>query len=240
MPHITTPEAEALMHVPLNTLDHGHVMLIDYAGGDDRIVAAARTSYGAGTKTKREDAQLIDYLMRNRHTSPFEQVILWFHIKLPLFVFGHFVRHRTARLNVMSARYSVMKDEFYIPKATQWRAQSATNKQVGEGQLEHGVGTRATNLTNKVGRYAYDAYNEMLHLGVAREQARMVLPQNLYTECVWQIDLHNLFHLLGLRLDKHAQSETQEYAQHLARCAEAVAPEAYIAFMKHVKKNYAK
>src|SRR5882757_1019675 len=129
MARIIVPEAEALIDQEIPVLDKGFVRLVDYMGGDQRIVQAARVSYGAGTKTYRQDRGLIHYLIRNWHTSPIEQVQLTFHCKMPIFVARQWVRHRTARLNEISGRYSVMKDEFYVPSAEHIRPQSADNKQ---------------------------------------------------------------------------------------------------------------
>src|SRR5690606_23835672 len=129
MARLTVPAAEALLDVPVPVLDHGFVRLVDYMGSDDRIVQAARVSYGDGTKTVREDKALIDYLLRHKHTSPFEQVVLTFHLKMPIFVARQHIRHRTARLNEISGRYSVMRDEFYLPAPDTVRYQSKDNKQ---------------------------------------------------------------------------------------------------------------
>ncbi|HRZ90981.1 MAG TPA: FAD-dependent thymidylate synthase, partial [Spirochaetia bacterium] len=129
MPHCIVPAAEEILDKEIPVLDKGFVRLVDYLGGDERIVQAARVSYGAGTRTVREDSALIDYLLRNDHTSPFEQVVLTFHVKLPIFVARQWIRHRTARLNEISGRYSVMKDEFYLPGEGDLALQSRDNKQ---------------------------------------------------------------------------------------------------------------
>jgi thymidylate synthase (FAD) len=232
MAHIVVPEAEALLDVELPVLDKGFVRLVDYMGGDTRVVQSARVSYGEGTKTVREDKGLINYLMRNAHTSPFEQISLVFHLKLPLFVFAQMVRHRTAKLNSMSARYSVMQDEFYLPETSNVRGQSAANKQVGEGEVDGAAAI--VEIFSDVARRDYEVYESLLEKGVAREQARMVLPQNLYTQIYWKCDLHNLFHMLRLRMDWHAQQEIRVYAEAMAKCAQAVAPLCYEAFEEHV------
>ncbi len=228
------PEAEALLDVEIPVLDKGFVRLVDYLGGDARIVQSARVSYGAGTKTVREDKGLINYLMRNDHTSPFEQVSLTFHCKMPIFVARQWVRHRTARLNEISGRYSVMRDEFYLPEASQIRKQSKNNKQ---GRSDETLSPQdAKQLLDQLEAEQtsiYENYEEMLESGLARELARMNLPLSLYTEWYWQIDLHNLFHFLRLRLDAHAQYEIRVYAEALAKCAQAVAPFAYEAFEEH-------
>lgn len=231
MARCVVPAAEALLDQPLRVLDEGFVRLVDYMGSDARIVQSARVSYGDGTKTVREDAGLIDYLMRHDHTSPFEQVALVVHLKLPLFVMAQLVRHRTAKLNSLSARYSKMADSFYLPEGAALRAQSQHNKQVGEGQLEGGHELALAIESHTA--LAYERYEELLADGVSREQARMVLPQNLYTECYWQADLHNLFHFLRLRLHAHAQQEIRVYAEALLVLAEAVAPLATTSFKRH-------
>jgi thymidylate synthase (FAD) len=233
MARIAVPAADALLDVELPVLDHGFVRLVDYLGGDARIVQSARVSYGAGTKTVREDRGLIQYLMRHLHTSPFEQVQLSFHIKLPVFVARQWIRHRTARVNELSGRYSVMKDEFYLPEDARIQEQSADNKQGSGGPLPAEVRerTRAQIAADQQGLYGH--YEGMLADGMARELARLNLPLSLYTEWYWQIDLHNLFHFLKLRLDAHAQYEIRAYAEALAQCAQAVAPLAYEAFEEY-------
>lgn len=236
MARIVVPEAEALLDQEMPVLDKGFVRLVDYMGGDERIVQAARVSYGSGTKSFRQDRGLIHYLMRNDHTSPFEQVQLTFHTKMPIFVARQWVRHRTARLNEISGRYSVMEDTFYVPEAGNVRYQSDTNRQ-GSGQpLEPAEGQRVAQQMREEQQAAYMRYSQLLELGVARELARANLPLSLYTEWYWQIDLHNLFHFLRLRLDAHAQLEIRAYAEALAVCAQAVAPLAYEAFEEHSLK----
>ncbi len=234
MAHLTNPEAEAILDTPFPVLDKGFVRLVDYMGSDQRIVQAARVSYGAGTKTVREDAALIDYLMRHRHTSPFEMVELTFHIKAPLFVARQWFRHRTASVNEVSARYSVMPDEFYTPAPHALRAQSSKNKQVGEGPLPPEVAQTASQTIAQAQERAYQTYQALLEQGVARELAREVLPVGLYTEFYWKQDLHNLFHFLKLRLDWHAQHEIRAYAKAIAEIVRRVVPIAYAAFEEHI------
>lgn len=226
-------EAEALLGVEVPVLDKGFVRLVDYMGSDARIVQAARVSYGAGTKSVREDRGLIHYLMRNDHTSPFEQVVLTFHAKMPVFVARQWVRHRTARLNEVSGRYSVMPDEFYVPAPDAIRKQAKVNKQARSDEVVEGAEGIAESMRREQ-EEAYARYQSMLEAGVAREVARANLPLSLYTEWYWQIDLHNLFHFLRLRLDAHAQYEIRVYAEALARCAQAVSPLAYEAFEEHI------
>ncbi len=234
MAHIVVPEAEALLDQEIKVLDHGFVRLVDYMGGDARIVQTARVSYGEGTKTIREDAGLIDYLMRHLHTSPFEHVVLELHCKMPIFVARQWIRHRTARLNEISGRYSVMHDEFYVPAPEQIKPQSATNKQGrGREDVPPELCRKVIEILQRDQGAAYARYEDMLNDGIARELARINLPLSLYTQWYWQMDLHNLFHFIRLRADSHAQWEIQQYALAIARIARAIAPLAYAAFEKH-------
>lgn len=229
------PAADALLDKEIPVLDRGFVRLVDYMGGDDRIVQAARVSYGAGTKTVREDRGLIHYLLRNRHTSPFEQVGLTFHLKMPIFVARQWLRHRTARLNEISGRYSVMRDEFYQPGTDSIRLQSQTNRQGSSDEpVAADLAERAAAAFSEGQRSAYEAYEELLDADVARELARINLPVSLYTEMYWQIDLHNLFHFMRLRMDWHAQQEIRAYGDALAQIVRAVAPVAYEAFEEYI------
>jgi len=235
MAHVVIEEAEALLDKEIKVLDKGFVRLVDYMGGDQRIVQAARVSYGAGTKTVRQDRGLIHYLIKNDHTSPLEQVILTFHTKMPIFVARQWVRHRTARLNEISGRYSVMQDEFYLPDAADLRYQSTDNKQARSEECLAKEDARAILEELQADQKAlYLHYEQMIEKGLAREVARMNLPLSLYTEWYWQIDLHNLFHFLRLRMDAHAQYEIRVYAEAMAKCAKAVAPMAYEAFEEHI------
>lgn len=235
MAHIVVPEAEKLLDEAIPVLGNGFVRLVDYLGGDQRIVQAARVSYGPGTKTIRQDRGLIFYLMSHDHTSPFEQVQLTFHAKMPIFVARQWVRHRTARLNEVSGRYTVMKDEFYLPEPAQMLRQSATNKQGRSEELvDVAASSEMISQMQEDQSLIYRHYEDMIEQGLAREVARANLPLSMFTEWYWQIDLHNLFHFLRLRLDSHAQYEIREYARALARCARAVAPIAYEAFEEHV------
>ena len=235
MARLSVPDADALLDERLEVLDHGFVRLVDYLGGDDRIVQAARVSYGAGTKSVREDAALIDYLLRHAHTSPFEQVVLTFHLKMPIFVARQWMRHRTARANEISGRYSVLPNEFYLPDPEQIRPQSRRNKQGREAEsVPAELQQKVLRLLSAGQEARYGEYEELLEEGLARELARVHLPLSLYTEMYWQIDLHNLMHFLRLRMDAHAQVEIQAYGEALARCARAVAPRAYASFEEHV------
>jgi thymidylate synthase (FAD) len=234
MGHCVAPEAEAVLDREFPVLDKGFVRLVDYLGGDERVVQSARVSYGAGTKSYREDAGLIDYLLRHRHTSPFEQVVLSFHVKLPIFVARQWIRHRTARLNEISGRYSIMKDDFYVPAPGDVAAQSTDNKQGRSAEALDGAaaGAVCSTLAEGQGR-AYGEYSRLIEGGIARELARVNLPLSLYTEWYWQIDLHNLFHFLELRLDSHAQLEIRRYAEVLLEIAKKVAPRCCESFERH-------
>lgn len=235
MPRIIVEAAEELLDKEIKVLDKGFVRLVDYMGGDQRIVQAARVSYGAGTKSYRQDRGLIHYLIKNWHTSPFEQVQLTFHTKMPIFVARQWVRHRTARLNEISGRYSVMKDEFYVPNPENIRPQSEDNKQGrSEERFTSDQEQEIIRLFADEQKSIYANYENLLELNVARELARNNLPLSLYTEWYWQIDLHNLFHFLRLRMDPHAQYEIRVYAEAMAQCAKAVAPLAYEAFEEHI------
>lgn len=227
--------AESLIDQAIPVLDKGFVRLVDYMGSDDRIVQSARVSYGSGTKSFRQDRALIHYLIKHWHTSPFEQVQLTFHCKMPIFVARQWVRHRTARLNEISGRYSVMKDEFYIPEPDRVKFQSTDNKQGSSAAgPEAGQVQEIVESFRKDQEVVYKHYEELIEGNIARELARINLPSSLYTEWYWQIDLHNLFHFLRLRLDAHAQYEIRVYAEAMAQCAKAVAPIAYEAFEEHI------
>lgn len=234
MAHEVVPEAESILDKEFAVLDHGFVRLVDYLGGDARIVQSARVSYGPGTRTVREDRGLINYLMRNRHTSPFEQVILTFHAKMPIFVARQWVRHRTARLNEISGRYSVMPDEFYVPEPSDIRYQSKRNKQGRSSEeVPPALREKVLEIIKRDQGDVYGRYRELLEDDIARELARINLPLSLYTQWYWQIDLHNLFHFLKVRMDPHAQVEIRRYAEVMATMARAVAPMAYEAFEEH-------
>lgn len=211
-------------------LDHGFVRLVDHMGGDASVVQAARVSYGGGTKTPEEDEKLIHYLKKNQHTTPFEMVVFKFHAKMPIFVARQWVRHRTASINEVSARYSELPGEFYIPETL--RAQATGNKQSTEETEDAHLDGWLENIEHH-GEAAYTLYKEMLADGVGREMARMVLPLNIYTEWYWKTDLHNLFNFLRLRLDSHAQYEIRVYAEAMARMVSEVAPICWAAFKEH-------
>ena len=220
----TVPELESVLYEALPVLDHGFVRVIDYMGDDAAIVQAARTSYGRGTKRSRDDRGLINYLMRNWHTSPFEMCEIKLHVKLPIFVARQWIRHRTANVNEYSARYSILDNEFYLPAPEQLKAQSETNRQGRGDALTDDEAARVLDLLREDASRAYDHYEEMLNeapdggradesrQGLARELARMNLPLSFYTQWYWKVDLHNLMHFLRLRADAHAQYEIRVYA----------------------------
>ncbi len=226
----SVPEADELIGVRHPVLSHGFVVLVDYMGNDAAIVQAARVSYGQGTKTLRDDRALIRYLMRHRHTTPFEMVELKFLVRLPIYVARQFIRHRTASVNEYSARYSVVPDEYEIPPPEEIRRQSTANRQ-GRGEALAGtVVDQFRGDLERVSKQAYEAYTTALNAGVARETARLVLPVAFYTQWYWKANLHNLLHFLLLRLDPHAQEEIRLFAAEMAKITRVVAPVAYEAF----------
>ncbi len=218
------PALEEVLYDPLPVLDHGFVRVIDYMGDDAAIVQAARVSYGRGTKRVQEDRGLIRYLLRHRHTSPFEMCEIKLHVKLPMFVARQWIRHRTANVNEYSARYSILDREFYLPEAQQLAVQSKSNRQGRGAQLSD---DQATAVQAKMTAGSAQAYADYLWLlndgegsqveedqrpGLARELARVVLPVSAYTQWYWKVDLHNLLHFLSFRADPHAQYEIRVYA----------------------------
>lgn len=231
------PAAEELLDKEFKCLNAGFVRLIDYMGGDESIVQAARVSYGKGTKSVNEDRGLIRYLMRHMHTTPFEMVEFKFHIKLPIFVARQWIRHRTANVNEYSGRYSIMKDEFYIPDPKAVHYQSLRNKQGRtEDEVPVDLQQKVLEILTSGQRQMYAAYEELLESDIARELSRINLPLSLYTEWYWKIDLHNLFHFLRLRIDPHAQYEIRVYAEAMAEITKKVAPFAWEAFEDYVLK----
>lgn len=234
MAHCVVPEAEAVLDKEFSVLDKGFVRLVDYMGGDQRIVQSARVSYGAGTKTVSQDGALIDYLLRHQHTSPFEQVVLTFHLKMPIFVARQWVRHRTGRMNEVSGRYSLMKDEFYVPAGDKIQPQSTDNKQGRSDEPFPPEKSAEIIASLESGQQsAFENYSKLIDCGLAREVARINLPLSLYTEFYWEMDLHNLFHFLKLRLDSHAQYEIRVYAQVILELCRRVAPMATASFENH-------
>lgn len=241
----TSPELESILYRPIPLLDHGFIRVIDYMGTDNAIVQAARVSYGKGTKKSREDAGLIRYLLRHRHTTPFEMCEIKFHIKLPIFVARQWIRHRTANVNEYSGRYSIMDKEFYVPQPEHLAAQSTTNRQGRGDVLEGAEAARALAILKEDAATAYAHYEELLNSneegdikdpskqGLARELARMNLPVNFYTQWYWKIDLHNLMHFLSLRADSHAQYEIRVYAEAMLDVLKKWVPTTYQAFMDY-------
>lgn len=233
---------EARLYEAAPCLDHGFVRVVDYMGDDAAIVQAARVSYGAGTRKARDDRGLIRYLMRHRHSTPFEMCEIKLHVKLPIFVARQWIRHRTANVNEYSARYSVMDREFYIPAPEHLAAQAADNRQGRGATLEGEEAAEALRLLRDDAGRSYDNYERMLNetfagetidegrSGLARELARMNLTANVYTQWYWKVDLHNLFHFLSLRADSHAQYEIRVYAEAICELAKAWVPAAYEAF----------
>lgn len=213
----------------IQVLDHGFVRYIDHMGTDSRIIEAARISYKSPSKGEEADKKLLQYLYKNKHTSPFEMVKVTLNIKLPIFVMRQYVRHRMQNLNEVSARYSELPGEFYIP--AKWRAQDIKNKQGSvEAALDH-AGLSA--LLKVESDRAYQTYQAMLNQGVAREMARFILPVNIYTEIYACWDMKNLIHFITLREDSHAQAEIQEYGRAIKEICTALFPwtmEAYEAF----------
>ncbi len=235
----TVPALEALLFEPIPVLDHGFVRVIDYMGDDAAVVQAARVSYGRGTKRVSEDAGLIRYLMRHRHSTPFEMAEIKYHVKLPIFVARQWIRHRTASVNEISARYSILDREFYIPQPEQLAAQSQSNRQ-GRGAVLHGnEAAEVLHILRDDASRAHEHYAQMLaegdetRQGLARELARMNLTLNTYTQWYWKSDLHNLLGFLSLRADAHAQWEIRAYAEAMLRTVEAWVPLTYAAFRDH-------
>lgn len=219
-------------YVPV--LDHGFVGLVDHMGSDGAVVQAARVSYGAGTKQVQDDRNLIRYLMRHKHTTPFEMCEVKFHIKLPIFVMRQLVRHRTASMNEYSARYSVMTDEFYIPELEQIQQQSSTNKQ-GREDNDWGFEEKR-GVQHAFQRSFFNAYKEYTELlgkdgtGLTRELSRSVLPVGGYTELYWKANLKNFLHMARLRMDSHAQWEIQEFARAMYDLVKPLFPQVCEAF----------
>lgn len=185
----------------------------DGCTADYAVAQAARVSYGDGTKSVNEDDALVRYLLRHSHTTPSEMIEFKFRIKVPIFVSRQMCRHRMMSMNEISGRYSIMKDEFYFPDASSLRLQSQTNKQGSEGYVSADIADKYVEIIQNQCQDSYKYYLDMINIGISREQARMILPLNLYTEFYWKQDLHNLLHFLALRLDSHAQQEIRVYAQ---------------------------
>lgn len=227
--------ADPSLSMEHSVLDKGFVRLVDMMGDDSAIVQAARVSYGKGTKTVREDRGLIRYLMRHRHTTPFEMVQTKWHIKCPIFVARQWMRHRACSYNEYSLRYSEARDEFYFPEATRIQFQSKGNRQ-GSSQEEVPTDFQAlfTSSLDQISKLAYYCYSNLNDLGLARELIRVFLPVNLYTEFYWSINLHNLLHFLHLRIDAHAQEEIRAYGLAIAGVLKEKVPIAWEAFDDYI------
>ena len=238
-----TPLADAMSgaarwELPIH--EHGFIALVDVMPrlvpegqtADSAIVQAARVSYGQGTKKVSEDRGLVRYLMRHRHSTPFEMVEFKFHVAMPVFVARQWIRHRTANVNEYSARYSIVPDRFYRPTAENIRQQSRVNRQGGEEPVDAGTAQQFLELLERA-EANYQEYLSLTERGVARELARSVLPVSVYTEWYWKCDLHNIFHFLSLRMDPHAQKEIQDYANAMFALIEPIVPVACEAFVDY-------
>jgi len=241
----TVPMLEEILFEPIPVLDHGFVRVIDYMGDDAAVVQAARVSYGKGTKKISDDAGLINYLLRHRHTTPFEMCEIKYHVKLPIFVARQWIRHRTANVNEYSARYSVLDREFYVPEEDHLAAQSSSNRQ-GRGNILSGKeAKRVLDILREDAQMTYDHYIEMLNEseegniidvskeGLARELARMNLTLSTYTQWYWKTDLHNLLNFLSLRADTHAQYEIRVYADAMMETLRRWCPITFQSFSDH-------
>jgi thymidylate synthase (FAD) len=241
----TVPALEEILYEALPVLDHGFVRVVDYMGDDAAVVQAARVSYGRGTKRVSEDRGLINYLMRHRHTTPFEMCEIKYHVKLPIFVARQWIRHRTANVNEYSARYSILDKEFYLPAPKDLAAQATTNAQGRGTVLDAAAAERVLDLLRQEAGRAYRSYAVLLNdgsagapvdperPGLARELARMKLSLDFYTQWYWKIDLYNLMHFLSLRADPHAQFEIRAYAEAMLGTLERWVPMTYAAFREY-------
>lgn len=239
----TVAALEEILFKPIPILDHGFIRVVDYMGDDASVVQAARVSYGRGTKKAQEDKGLIQYLMRHSHTTPFEMAEIKLHVKLPIFVARQWIRHRTASVNEYSARYSILDNEFYLPRPENLAAQAATNRQGRGAVLEGDDAATVLALLRADAERSYAHYLELLnenpgekesgHSGLARELARMNLSLNFYTQWYWKIDLHNLMSFLKLRADSHAQYEIRVYAEAILDVLKRWVPLSHEAFVEH-------
>ncbi len=209
---VSIPKLDAILGKAFPVLDDGFIRVVDYMGSDEAIVQAARVSYGKGTKKVTKDRGLIRYLIRHRHTTPFEMCEIKLHVRVPMDTWRQWIRHRTANVNEYSTRYSVAIDSMHQTPFDGWRQQSGTNKQGSGGNIDETEGIVLSTAEADFQRKAREVYESRLEKGVAREQARKDLPLSTYTEAYWKIDLHNLLHFLSLRMDSHAQHEIREYA----------------------------
>jgi thymidylate synthase (FAD) len=241
----TVPALEEILFEPLPVLDHGFVRVVDYMGDDAAVVQAARVSYGRGTKRASEDQGLINYLMRHRHTTPFEMCEIKYHVKLPIFVARQWIRHRTANVNEYSARYSILDNEFYLPEPGHLAAQTTANAQGRGAVLDAVASRRVLGLLREDAERSYAGYAELLNEdaagaaldpdrpGLARELARINLTLGFYTQWYWKTDLHNLLHFLSLRADSHAQYEIRAYAEAMLDTVRRWVPMTHAAFLEY-------
>lgn len=230
----TVEPLEAILYDTLQVLDHGFIRVIDYMGDDSAVVQAARVSYGKGTKHCSKDRGLINYLMLNNHTTPFEMCEIKLHVKLPIFVARQWVRHRTASINEYSARYSILDKEFYVPNLNKIAKQSTQNNQGRAGvPLPDDIAQKIQNLLTKEAINCYDQYEHLLNEDLARELARMTLSANFYTQWYWKTNLHNLLRFVKLRNDQRAQYEIRQYAEQILKIMKGWVPMTYDAFMEY-------
>jgi thymidylate synthase (FAD) len=210
---LAVTELDAILGDTIKVLDDGFVRVVDYMGSDSAVVQAARVSYGSGTKKVQQDRGLIRYLMRHRHSTPFEMCEIKLHVRVPMDAWRQWIRHRTANINEYSTRYSIAIDASQTTSSDEWRLQAKSNKQGSDGYLEAEKGKELSRREQELQNLARIVYSERLEMGIAREQARKELPLSTYTEAYWKIDLHNLLHFLALRMDEHAQYEIRMYAK---------------------------
>jgi thymidylate synthase (FAD) len=236
----TVPAMEKILFRRFPVLDHGFVRVVDYMGGDESVVQAARVSYGRGTKKTSDDRGLIRYLMRRWHTTPFEMCEIKLHVKLPIFVARQWVRHRMSSINELSARYSVLDREFYVPDESVIGVQDMTNRQGRGGILPRERARQIIGILREDAARCYDHYEgfmkgegESAEAPLARELARINLPVGLYTQWYWKTDLHNLLNFLRLRMDVHAQFEIREYARVIGGMAAKWVPLSWEAFQDY-------
>ena len=235
---------ESILYNQIKVLDKGFIRVVDYMGNDSSIVQAARVSYGKGTKKKSLDEGLIRYLLRHKHSTPFEMCEIKLHVKLPIFIARQWIRHRTANVNEYSARYSILEDEFYIPKTSNLAKQSVSNKQGREKELDSELAKKIIKILKEDSQRNYNNYLWMLNEeeyeqydndreSLSRELARINLTLNTYTQWYWKVDLHNFMHFLSLRVDSHSQLEIREYADVLLGLLKKWVPITFKAFCSY-------
>ncbi len=235
---------ERVLYNPIKVLDKGFIRVVDYMGNDSSIVQAARVSYGKGTKKKSLDKGLIRYLLRHKHTTPFEMCEIKLHVKLPIFIARQWIRHRTANINEYSARYSILEDEFYIPRKINLAKQSTSNKQGRGNEIDNELAKKIIQILKEDSKRNYNNYLWMLNEeeyeeydntreSLSRELARINLTLNTYTQWYWKVDLHNFMHFLSLRADSHSQFEIRAYADILLELLKKWVPITYEAFCSY-------